>query len=72
MKNGIIPTNVKAEFEANLKTSGGTPAKLEGARRMVSSRLIMKFGMKWWNQNQAEILDEMGSIERSILQEEKK
>jgi len=72
MKTSIIPANVKAEFEASVRASAGTPAKLEGARRMVSSRLIMQNNVKWWNAHAAEILEEMGRIERSILQEEKK
>ena len=62
----ILPANVREEFKAAIQAAAGKQSKIDGARRMVSSRLIMSKGMKWWNENQKAVLAEMNGIEKGV------
>lgn len=61
----LLPQNVKEEFAENIRKSKGARSKVEGARRLVSSRLIFKFGAKWWNLHREEIVDLLDEIEKA-------
>jgi hypothetical protein len=69
MTDSLIPKNVMDEFRTNLRTAGGSANKLSGARRMVGSRLIIKNGMKWWNEHEREIKDWMDKVEKEEVKD---
>lgn len=62
----IIPKNISEEYEKNLRAAEGGKSKIEGAKRLVSSRLIMSKGNKWWNENYAIIRAELAEIEKKV------
>jgi len=62
----IIPKNVSEEFERNLRAAGGSKSKIEGAKRLAGSRLIMSKGNSWWNENYDTIRAELAEIEKKV------
>jgi hypothetical protein len=57
-----IPKNVKDALKEEL-SSAKTPGKRYEAKATAKRRMIIKFGMPWWNEHRVEIEKEIDEIE---------
>ena len=63
VKRSVLPKAELDEFKTGIKNADGAMAKRDQARKLMYSRLIAKYGAKWWSQNREAVLEEMSRID---------
>jgi hypothetical protein len=62
----LMPRSVAEEYRKNLIEAGDSEKKTSAARQLVSSRLMDKFGIRWWSCNSGAVRAEMAIIEKDL------